>query len=58
MIKIIRQNEVNDKDIICSSCGKQRGVYKISAEDSKKNCCSMDLCGECLSELKNKIKEL
>lgn len=60
MIKIVRQSEVNGKDRvgICSSCGKQREVYKISAEDSKKNCSSIDLCGECLSELKNRIKEL
>lgn len=60
MIKIVRQSEVNSKDRvgICSSCGKQQEVYKISAEDSKKNCCSMDLCEECLGELKNRIKEL
>lgn len=60
MIKIIRQSQVNDKDRvgICSSCGKQREVYKISAEDSKKNCSSMNLCEECLDELKNRIKEL
>ena len=55
MIEIIHRSKLKGADRFgsCSSCGKERDVYKkISFEDGCYNRNSVSLCKNCLEELK------
>lgn len=59
MITIVHRSKLQgaEKYGTCSSCGKERDVYKVSFEDRVGNNSSISLCGACLTELKNIISE-
>lgn len=54
MIKIVHRSKLQGAERFgsCASCGKERGVYKISFEDNHRNYASISLCEDCLKELK------